>query len=519
MGLLLDLEGDLLSELRARSQKRIYQRDPEAWLWDVLNKRWWSKQREVAHGPSSRNPFTLVKSANGVGKSQLAGRPHDVVRHRAPAEETVVMVSAPVRNQIDEVLFRYLRDNYSLAAARGHGFIGEITRWPKWKTDEPYDIDLVVPRRPSDANLLSAFQGVHNTHVAVVLDEAGGLQEDFYTGAYAVTTNEHARILGIGNPDRRNTPFHKRFQDRETYVDWVLFTIGAKDTPNFTGELLFPDDPELDAKAKAKMIQVEWVAMMRRSALPGVVAAKVDGEFPLENEDTFFAQSTIDRAHNAELEPEKGSPAPVPRRGRGLHRRRQVGGLPQHRRPHPAGRRVGQDAGVEYMDQARRIHRLCKDYEVDELRIDRAGTGVGVFSNLLGEREFADRRYTIIGVLGNNASPNRNEWLNARAWHYDTFRKGMSDGTIDLDPKDKDLTDDMLATSYEMTKRGQLQITSKAVLKSKGDPLPRPPRRRDLLGDRHDPVRAAGRDRRRPRRHGATRTRGTCCGASSGLPI
>jgi hypothetical protein len=466
VGLLLDLEGDLLSELRKRSTNQLYQRDPEAWLWDVLGKRWWSKQREVAWSFWG-NPKTLVKSANGVGKSQLAGDLGTWFATVHPPEETVVMISAPVRNQIDEVLFRYLRENYSLAAARKMPFIGEITRWPKWKTTEPYDIDIVVPRRPSDANLLAAFQGIHNTHVAVILDEAGGLQEDFYIGADAVTTQEHARI--IGNPDRLNTAFHKRFVDREAFIDWNLFTIAATDTPNFTGEILFPDDLEMDLKVKSKMIKVGWVAMMRRSALPGVVAAKVDGEFPKENEDAFFAQTTIDAAHNAELTPELGSPVfrylGVDIAYTGADKSMAYLNVGGHIRKVHEWDKIN---GVEFMDQARLIHRLAKQHEVDEVRIDRAGTGVGVYSNLVGEAEFFDRTYTLVGVLGSNASPDRNVWLNARAWHYDTFRKAMSTGAIDLDPTDKPLTDDMLTTSYKMTPRGQLQITSKAELKSHG---------------------------------------------------
>jgi hypothetical protein len=360
VGLLLDLEGDLLSELRKRSTNQLYQRDPEAWLWDVLGKRWWSKQREVAWSFWG-NPKTLVKSANGVGKSQLAGDLGTWFATVHPPEETVVMISAPVRNQIDEVLFRYLRENYSLAAARKMPFIGEITRWPKWKTTEPYDIDIVVPRRPSDANLLAAFQGIHNTHVAVILDEAGGLQEDFYIGADAVTTQEHARILGIGNPDRRNTAFHKRFVDREAFIDWNLFTIAATDTPNFTGEILFPDDLEMDLKVKSKMIKVGWVAMMRRSALPGVVAAKVDGEFPKENEDAFFAQTTIDAAHNAELTPELGSPVfrylGVDIAYTGADKSMAYLNVGGHIRKVHEWDKIN---GVEFMDQARLIHRLAK---------------------------------------------------------------------------------------------------------------------------------------------------------------
>jgi hypothetical protein len=468
MAYLLDLEGELLADLRTRSRNLLYQQDPVAWLWDVLGKRWWSKQEEIAWSFWEHDQ-TLVKSCNGVGKSYLGA---DLVTWFAtvhPPQETSVMVSAPVRNQIDEVMFRYLRENYGEAAARNTPFVGEITRFPKWHVDEPYDIDLVVPRRPSDQNLLSAFQGVHNVHVAVVLDEAGGLQEDFFIGANAVTTNDDAHILGIGNPDRRNTAFHKRFKDRISFADWHIFTIRADDSPNFTGEVIYPDDPEKDALAKSKLVKVSWAAMMRRSALPGVVKAKVDGEFPDEDDTTFFAQDAINRAYNTDLTPKAGTPA---RRTLGVDLAfsgedksvayLNVGG---HIRKVDEWNRT---AGVEHMQSATRIHELAKKHEADEVRVDAAGTGAGVYSNLKTEDRFADRRYILIGVLGANRSPNSNRWLNARAWHYDTFRRRMNDGLIDLDMNDTELRTDMEAQWYKITRKSQLQITSKQEQKAHG---------------------------------------------------
>jgi hypothetical protein len=468
MPFLLDLEGEVLSDIRARSKALIYQHDPAAWLSDVLGKRWWSKQEEIAWS-FYEHEQTLVKSCNGVGKSFLAA---DLVTWFAtvhPPQETSVMVSAPVKNQIDEVIFRYLRANYGEAQARQTPFIGEITRYPKWRVDEPYDIDLVVPRRPSDQNLLSAFQGVHNVHVAVILDEAGGLQEDFFIGANAVTTYEHARILGIGNPDKRNTAFHKRFTDRISFSDWRLFTIGAEDSPNFTGEVIYPDDPEKDALAKSQLVKVSWAQMMRRSALPGVVKAKVDGEFPDEDDATFFSQDAINRAYDIDLTPPPGSPA---RRNLGVDLSYSgedkcvaylnVGG---HIRMVDEWDRT---TGTEHMQSAVRIHELAKKHGVDEVRVDSAGTGAGVYSNLKTEDRFADRTYILIGVLGANKSPNSNVWLNARAWHYDTFRGRMNRGLIDLDMNDKALRTDMEAQSYKITTRKQIQITSKEEMKRKG---------------------------------------------------
>lgn len=468
MAFLLDMEGEVLSELRSRSRNLIYQRDPVAWLYDVLGKRWWSKQEEIAWS-FFHHEQTLVKSCNGVGKTFLGA---DLVTWFAtvhPPTETSVMVSAPVRNQIDEVMFRYLRANYGEAAARGYPFVGEITRFPKWRTDDPYDLDLVVPRRPSDQNLLSAFQGVHNVHVAVVLDEAGGLQEDFFIGANAVTTNEHARILGIGNPDKRNTAFHKRFKDRKSFADWHLFTIGADDSPNFTGEIIYPEDLERDALAKSQLVKVSWAKMMRRSALPGVVKAKVDGEFPDEDDTTFFSQDAINLSYNQEL---TVKPSAIVRRTLGVDLAYSgedkcvaylnVGGQIR------LVKEWDRTTGTEHMQSAAIIHELAKKNEVDEVRVDAAGTGAGVFSNLKTETQFADRRYTLIGVLGANRSPDSNKWANARAWHYDAFRTRMNKGQIDLDPNDQALRTDLEAQSYRMTLRNQLLITPKKELKAHG---------------------------------------------------
>jgi hypothetical protein len=44
-----------VTELRAKSRLRIYQDDPQAWLSDVLGKRWYSKQAEIVEIPLCRH--------------------------------------------------------------------------------------------------------------------------------------------------------------------------------------------------------------------------------------------------------------------------------------------------------------------------------------------------------------------------------------------------------------------------------------------------------------------------------
>ena len=67
---------EALEEIRQESQKKIYRRDPEAWYADVLDGRWWSKQKEIAWtfaNPDKPQTMTVVKSCNGIGKTAIAG--------------------------------------------------------------------------------------------------------------------------------------------------------------------------------------------------------------------------------------------------------------------------------------------------------------------------------------------------------------------------------------------------------------------------------------------------------------
>lgn len=468
---LTEIEGDVLSEWRERSRLTLYQTDPEAWLWDRLRRRWWSKQQEIAQS-FVVNTKTLVKSCNGVGKTKLAADLVCWFISVFPPEETRVLLSAPIREQINTNMFNYLRENYQAAKLLDNPFIGEITKAPLWIVGEPFDKHIVIPKRPADENLTSSFQGVHDKNVAVVLDEAGGLPEELLGPAVdAVTTNEHARIFGIGNPDKLGTGFHNRFTDRITFSDWHLFTIGFDDTPNHTGEVIDPDDAENDRHIKSMLTQQSWADMMRRSAPAAVIAAKVDGEFPGVDDTTFFDAEVQQKAYDIEIDPDENAPIWL---GCDLAFSGEdksviyvnVGGRVRLYKEWNKG------SEIEHMEAARMIHAAAIDTGADEVRVDKSGIGAGVHSNLRSMPEFDDRNYTLIGVNGANSSPNKEIWLNARAWHYAMMRKGMADGLIDLDYADKPLREQMTIQPYEITLRSQIKITSKREMRSQNIPSP-----------------------------------------------
>ena len=459
---------EALEELRQKSRKALYQRDPEAWYADVLDGYWWSKQKEVVWAfadPGKPSSQVVVKSCNGVGKTRLAADLTTwLVACFDPMDLTVIM-TAPVFSQIRTGLFRYVADLYGKAKENHVILPGRITAEPTLKVARPGggpDKDVVQAKRPADSNLISSFQGIHDGIVAVVMDEAGGLPEDLWIGANAVTTNEVAKILAIGNPDSLHTAFHRRFTDRDRYREWQPFTISAYDSPNFTGEAIHPD-PVKDRRIKSLLVQRSWAEMMERQAHPNVVRAKVHGEFPEDDASAFFTQETMNRAYDTEIDNPGGH------RWLGVDLAftgsdKSVAYLNVGGRIRKVGSWLHQD---DMMEATRGIHQLALKHAVDEVRVDASGAGRGVYSLLVSQEEFA-ADYVVVGVQGGHSSPDNKQWAQARAWHFDSFRSKMQRGLIDLDPDDEDLRTEMTVQPFEVNDRGAIQITPKPKMRAKG---------------------------------------------------
>lgn len=452
-------------ELRQKSRKAIYQRDPEAWYADVMNGYWWSKQKEIVWSfadPEKNLTMTVVKSCNGIGKTRLAADLATWMVSVFDPMETSIITTAPIFKQIGTGLFRYINDNYNVALENGFIIPGRFVADPALKVSRAgggIDKDVIQAKRPADNNLISSFQGIHDGLVAVLMDEAGGLPEDLWIGANAVTTNEHAKILAIGNPDRLGTAFYHRFRDRDKYRDWTTISISAYDSPNLTGEVIHPD-PEKDREIKSHLVQKNWVEMMERQAHPNVVLAKVHGEFPKGDDTAFFTQHAMDTAYNCEIIPQEGS-----RRILGVDiafggedntvAYLNVGGNIRKVRELPYN--------DDYFGHARSIQDLAISLGVDELRVDAAGSGKGIHSIL--ENQLPTDQYTLIGLSGGTASPDNTKWAQLRSYLYDSFRKQMQMGEIDLDYEDQTLREQMEAQPYGLNPKGAIQILPKSEMR------------------------------------------------------
>ena len=457
--------GGAVDELRARSRLRVYQSDPHAWLSDVLGKRWYSKQEEIVNDfmASSR---TAVKSANGCGKSAVVADLITWIVATGEPRDTLCIVSAPTLSQIEKVIFAYLKVNKGLADVRQQPIHGRITETLAWKLDGDNGAEfLVFGKRPSDQDIVSSFQGTRKRNTFVFLDEAGGLPQDMFTAAEAVATGAGSRILAIGNPDRRGTEFHRIFTDPRLSQDWSLHTISAFDLPTFTGESVYADEED-QKNFLSGLTSVEWVDHKKRAwgEDSARYKAKVLGEFPDEADNTFFPQNVLDVAFDTVIEAD-GAVRPV----LGLDVARfgsdenvlfeNVGGRV---------RKVDAWSKLDLIDTARRVHAHAQRVGAEVVNVDVNGVGGGVVDSLVRLDEFADAVYSVGAINGSTSSPDPTRWLNARAWHYDTFREMMADGKLDLDYDDNELREELISQTYKFSPRGSIQMTSKDEMKKSG---------------------------------------------------
>lgn len=503
---------------RARSKKHLYQRDPIAWLSDVVGERTYGKMAEITEAAllSTDVTQTLIKSANGSGKTFTAARWVAWWVTAFDPRDSLVIVTGPRLQQVEFGVFsnlkRLLGEHEARAitgrAAPGGEFDPAFAAWPG-RINEQNEW-IMATRSGNEALALAAVPSQHEAATRlvglrkpggrnlIVADEAGGLTEQVWDAAMALQTAGGSRGIFIGNPTNRGDGFYQRFDDLAKFgSEYNRFTISAYDTPALTGEVVYPDDPEQDKLLKTKgLTSRAWVASMERmfvSVPPGSTAryteedpltgdtlrrvdpfhadAKLDGtfrvrvlgEFADEADTAFFSQNAIDTAYATTL---------------GV-----VSGDVDESIPVILGcdiSRFGSDESVIYENRggrvrfvsswsksdavqtAERIHNTALRLGAAQVRVDVTGVG-GPVADIIADYLPS---YLLIGIDNSTKAPDPRRFLNMRAYNHAQVRDFMFGGKLDLDPEDRELWKQIVALTYKFTPRNALQITSKDEMRS-----------------------------------------------------
>ena len=500
-----------MAEIRERSKKSLYQRDFAAWLSDVLGERMYEKMAGISEDVLfGQHPRTLVKSANGTGKTHSAARWALWWITAWPKEESLAIITAPTLVQVQIGVFAYLKEAYGykkVQAARA----GKPMPWPGWisETDQwRYSTPggnqtLAIARVPGAQDAVSSFQGLRKTggRNFIMLDEAGGVKEPIYAAIDKLMTSGDSRMAGIGNPDARATPFHERFTEERYMREYQLHTITAYDTPNLTGEIVYPDDPEKQKSLQDGLISRRAVYDAERMLKTGGeivfdedagayrnLDGKPDGRFksmilgtfPDEDDRTFFREEHIQRARENEFTDEQiaGQPLVLGVDLATTGKDESVVMMNRGGRCRIFSGKVTYNDGIETkvtsgtwdkddaLGASRRVNAIARHLGAMEVRVDAGGIGAGIATELERLEEFQPRPYAVIRIDGSYRSTDPARWANARAQNHEYLKELLTAGALDIDINDKALKDQLLYVTYDMTNRGSVAITPKKDMRS-----------------------------------------------------
>lgn len=443
-------------EEEQHSRVADYAADPALWAREKLGEHLWSKQVEIAASVRDHR-LTAVQSCHGVGKSWTASRLTAWWLDIHPPGEARVVTTAPTGDQVKAILWSEINAAFALAQARGNPLPGRINE-TDWKLGKRL---IAFGRKPSDYNP-HAFQGIHAKYVLVILDEACGINKQFWTAAGAIATGEHCRILAIGNPDDPGSQFARVCANTER---WNVIRISAFDTPNFTGEQVPPDlRPNLVSHAYEQDMRTEF------GEHSPVYISKVLGEFPSDAEDGVVRLSAV----RACMQPPSTPPlhtdlAPV-QLGVDLG----AGGdetVIRERR----GRRVGREWRTRDRDSAKVVEEIVRVINLTKattVKVDSIGIGWGIVGSLREKQREGLHAADIVGVNVSEAStePVRFARLRSQIW-WQVGRQLSEDLGWDMselgeDDRDR-LAAQLTAPKYSTDASGRIVVEPKAETKKR----------------------------------------------------
>lgn len=443
---------------------------------DVLKANLWDTQEQIIDAIFQYREVA-VKSCNAVGKSYLAARA--ALTFLALVPGSLVVTTAPTKRQVEDVIWREM----ATAHKRAKFPLGGNMMKTRWEIDTDWFATGFTAKVPEK------FFGFHSDYILVIIDEASGMEEPIYKGVRAITPNENAHTLYIGNPTNADGTFAAAFKNPRV----KQFTISAFDSPNLKAnnitdveqlKKVFTPPPgvePLDHKPKFNLpypALISPTAVYERYMEWGIDnpfwQALIMAEFPDQPEDTLIPMNLIlaamDPELNADWDIEDGPneyggdiarygsdrTVIIPRRG-GLVR------------PSRVYTRQSTDLTTD-----RIISSMQEDGCIDDprtvVRIDDSTMGGGVTDQLIRRKRDQYKNayfYQVAPILFNQRPDNTNKFYDKRAEMYWTIRERFYNKNIRFEKKDMELAGELGSVRYEITPKGLIRIEQKDEIKKR----------------------------------------------------
>ena len=415
---------------------KVYQKNPILFFQEVLGKNGhWEKQAEIALSVANHK-YTSVRSGHGTGKSFIDS--HIALWFLYCFYPASVITTAPTNRQVEKVLWGEIAKHFreSKYPLGGKLLETEIKIAPKWgaigfSSDKP-----------------DAFQGFHNDHVLIIVDEPSGVPDANFEQIESIISNADGKLLMTGNPLRRLGYFWGSFQSS-------LFNkihISCLDSPNVkSGKVIYPG-----------LVTKDWVDERREKwgEDSPIFQSRVLGEFPNDNEDALIKLSWVEDSI-LRYQKAKRLPGPitysvdVARQGKNktVHILRQ-------------GRRiifVKSYQGYDLMATVGEIQQFYSDFPgIENIIIDDNGVGGGVTDRLI-ELGFEN----VVPINAGANAQEKEKYYNRRSEMAWRVREAFRLNELDI-PDVEQLVFECTNQFYDHTSDFRVRVMSKKLLKSKG---------------------------------------------------
>ena len=179
----------------------------------------WSKQVEIIHSVQHHKRTAVVACSS-------AGKTFDVAALACiflPIfTDSIVMTTAPTMVQVKNQIWREIRRIHRESKTS----LGGKPLTTQWEISPSWYAIGISPKDPD------AMKGFHSSsgHILVIVDEARGVPQVIFDAIETLMTQEHAKLILIGNGGPATGEFGKAFTERRS--DYNRIYISAYDTPN-----------------------------------------------------------------------------------------------------------------------------------------------------------------------------------------------------------------------------------------------------------------------------------------------
>lgn len=484
---LTEVATGVIATRNAEKTREIYAKDPVRWSREYLGINLWKAQRDILESIRD-NRNTAVAAGHGVGKSFVAGIAVAWWVDTHPPEETFIATTAPTRDQVS-ILWDNIRRIHGIAKKRyeagivDHPLPGDVLRDNIWKLSD--GTLLGQGRKPADSDAETSFQGRHATYLFAVGDEAVGLNAGFLEALGNIATAETNRQLLLANPTDPGSAMAKLWDEKITH--WKRMHISVFDSP------AVKPDPDFDIKDAPALSGWDYINEKRREwgeEDPRYIA-RVLGQWAFDAGNTVYTAEELANARDVVVVPDPRIPKEqgwdIARKGADS----TVGYVKETGTvwlTDPVTGEPTEDTGVtgyrirrlakwskapltgndpDNPSTSNRIHKWALDEDAEIVKVDAAGIGSGVIDGL-NELNRAYQQYLLFEVFGQAAPTDKRAYRNLRAEQFFEIKKAMGLKTLDLDPKDEDLFDELSGIQYENVAGGIIRIESKEEIRKEG---------------------------------------------------